>query len=54
MTERSKKTSVASIDLKLDCSEIEEVSKILDLVSKYADELPIEMQKELSELANNG
>lgn len=46
----SKAAEGASIDFKVDASEIEEVCLFMDIVAKYGDELPQAMKDELSEL----
>jgi hypothetical protein len=43
-------SKIAEVDFKVDCSEIEEIQATLDVLAKYADELPQAMKDELAEI----
>ena len=41
---------LASVDFKVDCSELDEIQRVLDALDKYSDELPQAMKDELAEI----
>ena len=45
-----KSNALATIDFKVDCSQIDEIQATLDVLAKYADELPQAMKDELAEI----
>ena len=44
---------LADIKFKVDCTEIDEITATLDILAKYADELPQAMKDELSEIVSS-
>lgn len=43
-------SKLAAVNFKVDCSQIDEIQAILDVLAKYSDELPQAMKDELSEI----